>query len=530
MKIFDMLRNDYFRLFVKREGKVVLGKNLSNLWLLTAVLTATFLAIAFSNASLDYLSYKMDDPFINWVDIKNEHTGDFRALGEALRSGENKERFHYHDYQMDFYSAYDFYGKDDDVSVYLKGRFFEDLDTDLVREILKDANVVRDWKVDDISEVDTNTIGMIITGEALAKLGYDRAPAYISYKSGIPDIAGAYEYGVSVVEETSRAVFARAPIPVLAVVSKLPGNVDFIADSYLHEQMRNGITWPFDLARSVYAETLCYFVPEEIGMESFISDVMTIAGKYMADEIEADEGSFYFPQIVPFRKGDFVTFRSYDWTGYQAWHDIDREVMETYRGRDVHRVYEYEFSDDPLPHTSFISVHFEDLDMLRDFEKYVYDEFEVKIEMAQINAKENFNAVSIMGNILSWGIIIFAIVCIILFIVNLLQSYFQKVRRNLGTFKAFGISSAKLISVYLLIMAAIVICALLMSLSFTWMLQVLMHICGILKDGVYDYLSLWSLKTAIAIIIIISSALFTVYTVMTGLLKDTPGNLIYDRQ
>ena len=81
MKIFDMLRNDYFRLFVKREGKVVLGKNLSNLWLLTAVLTATFLAIAFSNASLDYLSYKMDDPFINWVDIKNEHTGDFRALG-----------------------------------------------------------------------------------------------------------------------------------------------------------------------------------------------------------------------------------------------------------------------------------------------------------------------------------------------------------------------------------------------------------------------------------------------------------------
>jgi hypothetical protein len=175
-------------------------------------------------------------------------------------------------------------------------------------------------------------------------------------------------------------------------------------------------------------------------------------------------------------------------------------------------------------------VHFEDLDMLRDFEKYVYDEFEVKIEMAQINAKENFNAVSIMGNILSWGIIIFAIVCIILFIVNLLQSYFQKVRRNLGTFKAFGISSAKLISVYLLIMAAIVICALLMSLSFTWMLQGLMHICGILKDGVYDYLSLWSLKTAVAIIIIISSALFTVYAVMTGLLKATPGDLIYDRQ
>ena len=76
--MLDMLKNDYFRLFVKREGKVVLGKNNSNLWLLTAVLVATFLAISFSNASLKYLSYKMNDPFINWVDIKNEYgEGDF---------------------------------------------------------------------------------------------------------------------------------------------------------------------------------------------------------------------------------------------------------------------------------------------------------------------------------------------------------------------------------------------------------------------------------------------------------------------
>ena len=52
MKMFDVLKNDYFRLFVKREGKVVLGKNNSNLWLLTVVLIATFLAISLSNASV----------------------------------------------------------------------------------------------------------------------------------------------------------------------------------------------------------------------------------------------------------------------------------------------------------------------------------------------------------------------------------------------------------------------------------------------------------------------------------------------
>ena len=146
------------------------------------------------------------------------------------------------------------------------------------------------------------------------------------------------------------------------------------------------------------------------------------------------------------------------------------------------------------------------------------------------NAKENFNAVSAMGNILSWGIIVFAIVCIILFIVNLLQSYFQKVKRNLGTFKAFGISNRDLISVYVLIMAVIIAAAILMSVSVAWLAQGLLHLFGILKDGVFDYLLLWSGKTICSILVIVVASIYTVYMVMCKLLKSTPGDLIYDRQ
>ena len=135
-----------------------------------------------------------------------------------------------------------------------------------------------------------------------------------------------------------------------------------------------------------------------------------------------------------------------------------------------------------------------------------------------------------MGNILSALIIVFAIVCIILFIVNLLQSYFQKVKRNLGTFKAFGISNRALISVYVLIMAAIITVAILMSVSVAWLAQGCLHVCGILKDGVFDYLSLWSGKTVCSILVIVVASVYTVYAVMHKLLKSTPGDLIYDRQ
>ena len=48
MGVGDIKFSDYFKLFVRREGKVVLGKHYSNLWLLCSVLFVTFLAIAFS--------------------------------------------------------------------------------------------------------------------------------------------------------------------------------------------------------------------------------------------------------------------------------------------------------------------------------------------------------------------------------------------------------------------------------------------------------------------------------------------------
>jgi short-subunit dehydrogenase len=61
-----------------------------------------------------------------------------------------------------------------------------------------------------------------------------------------------------------------------------------------------------------------------------------------------------------------------------------------------------------------------------------------------------------MASILSAAMVIFSIVCIIMFMVNMLQSYFQKVKRNIGTFKAFGMNGNELIQVYIIILVAIV--------------------------------------------------------------------------
>ena len=111
----------------------------------------------------------------------------------------------------------------------------------------------------------------------------------------------------------------------------------------------------------------------------------------------------------------------------------------------------------------------------------------------------------------------------------MLQSYFQKVKRNLGTFKAFGISSSELTRVYVVIILAIIFVAIVSALLLTYIAQVSLSWMGIMKDGTFDYLSLWETNTFLAIAIIIVATLVTVKLVMNQLMKQTPGDLIYDR-
>lgn len=531
MNVLKLIKTDYFHLFVKREGTVVLGKNYSNFWILTLVLVATFLAIAFSNGSMKYLQFKMDDPFINWVDIQNEYNdGDFDGLSYALSDEEAAQEYHYQDFQSDYQFSYFFFGKEDDMNQYLKCRFFGKLNSELVQAILSEDNVVGNVAIEELSTLSENSIGVIITADVLEKLGYAKAPSYIDLY--------AYSPGADTLGFTLDHDRARAPLPLLGVVKKLPGNVDLIGSRYFYEQATNDITHPFNLSKPEYAHSLNYSVPAQVDIEAFKNTVLE-AIEPLKDtlEIAIDEYGFYPEEQLSYiysRDGGqtLSSFISVNSTRGEIPYDVVRTVNETvmdqYAEQDVHRLYDYQFRDQKLTTQAYISVHFNDLNNIGAFETFV-NQFRVKIEMSQINAKENFNAVSIMANILSWAMIAFAIICIVLFIVNLLKSYFQKVKRNLGTFKAFGISNTELISVYLMIMLTLVGAAVLISLIAVYLIQLVLPLLGIIKEGDFNYLSLWNMKTMLSTFIIITASVFTVWRVMQNMLKLTPGDLIYDR-
>ena len=206
---------------------------------------------------------------------------------------------------------------------------------------------------------------------------------------------------------------------------------------------------------------------------------------------------------------------------------IEQCILDFYADSGVERIYNYEVPDkvNYTTRDNVISVHFIHLDSISSFEHYVKELSGLQIEMTQVNSKKNFWAVSAMANILTAAMIVFSIISIIIFIINMMQSYFQKVKRNLGTFKAFGISTSELTRVYVVIIVGIVVAALVLAMIVVWLTELLLP----LKEGEYNSLILWNRKTMWAVIIILASTICSILFVMHRLLRQTPGDLIYDR-
>lgn len=510
----------YLKLLMAREAKEVLGKHGTNLWLLTIVLVATFASIAFSEGSMIYLQDKMEDPFTNWVDIAIDGgKTKFGAFKEALDDPNLQREYGFGDVHGDREEYYDMQG-----DKYLRCRHFGDMNSPLIRKILDADNIVGGCVID-TAMLTNNSLGFIITADAIRKLGYstDSIPSYIYYKAYNQS---ADTLGFQLLEDK----FLLIPLPVLAVVRRLPSNVDMMGTNYLSEQPMNDLVYPFEFNQHIdYITDLRYFVEE--GTDE--KDLLTQIKKVFPDSI-ASRTNFLEEDIIEMRSWKKGKQLKLDYGAEpplyttQQWLAVDKKIQQLCESQDVIRIYNYETSTNNNIPDRYISLTFQNLDNIRAFEDFAKTEYQIQIDMSQVASKENFNAVTVMAAILSGAMVIFSLVCIIMFLVNMLQSYFQKVKRNIGTFKAFGMNAKELIQTYVLILVMIVCSAVIMALLITWCIQGLLPVIGIEKDG-FNYLSLWNTTTYVATAIVVVSTIFTVSIVMSRMLSKTPGDLIYDR-
>ena len=169
----------YLKLLMVREAKEVLGKKGSNLWILTLVLVATFMSIAFSEGSIVYLKDKMEDPFTMWIDIPIDGSSErFKNFKSELDKSEIQQKYGFSDVHGDREEYYDM-----QTDKYLRCRHFANIHAPLINKILEESNLVRNCIIDS-AKLSDNSLGLFVTVDALKKLGFnnlDSIPPYIYY-------------------------------------------------------------------------------------------------------------------------------------------------------------------------------------------------------------------------------------------------------------------------------------------------------------------------------------------------------------
>lgn len=527
MKLFK----EHQYLLMRRECRVVLGRRASNLWLLTIVLTATFFAVAFSAASTNYLSEKMDDPFTNWVNIELAGASDVVKdnLQQLLNNDSVQLRFGFNGMQSEINSSLNLVTIDGKSKPF-SALFYENLSNSLIKKVLKEDNVVNACSID-TGLIADETLGVIMTMEALESLGYskDNPPVYVGYYS---KSVGADTLGVEMLDR----VYARAPLPLLAVVKRLPMNKEVIASKYLDAIRRKpGRNCPIDMCHENYVKELFFFVPTDVVEDFSTQNIRKMLSPDLGgciDEVmiieKPNKGRHEIDKrLRPWKKGMIIQVYTHAGTSIKTVNYLEDTLKKYYMNKGVERIYNYDAMavDGSRTRDNVYSVYFERLDSIASFERFVKATSTLQIEMTQVNAKKNFNAVSKMAIVLTVAMLVFSIISIIIFIVNMMQSYFPKVKRNLGTFKAFGLSTGELVKVYVVIIVGIVIMALIMALTIVGFTELFLP----LRDNESKYLILWNMWTCSVVALILLSTLVSVIIVLRNLLRNTPGNLIYDR-
>ena len=217
-----MRNNDAIKLFLDKEGKGLRGKRGFNFWVLVFIFLLAIISIGFGSASIKYLQYKMDDPFINWVDIivhqKISDRNLKMPLEKFLSDSTLRENIQFESPEANYLLNIDFRHQEKEKNIQLQGRSI-DSHSSILPKILDKSNVVKRRAL----SLSDQELGLIVTQSTLNDLGYTGIPAFI-YLSLSYDEESCQRIGLSVGVNGSYPV----AFPVVAVVRQLPGMNSFL--------------------------------------------------------------------------------------------------------------------------------------------------------------------------------------------------------------------------------------------------------------------------------------------------------------
>lgn len=512
--------HDFKHLFYRNETKELLGKNNKNFWLIVIILFFTFLAIGFSNGSMEYLKSKMEDPFVRSINAPVAATNRGAARVIASYNSDSLKQIYRYDTIVGYnkWTAFFQGDKPESPNRSIDGRSIPFNDP-LVNTILDPAVNHAIGK----NFVDENDISVIVTRNLLDRLDCSDDPVFIYRK-----------------QSDGRLI----PIPIRAIVDKLPGErVDFITTQfYYNNQIAMGNKFMFRDNKKMYA----YVVMDSVHVEDFKVASQTFFDRYW-DEGGALEISMfdvykhqhtYKPTYiiqVSFYESDDIGIDQIDEL-YKLYRESDEmaEFIQKVNIKEHHFVQGYfpNLENSRNRGIDYIAVNFNDLSKVEIFAKEFAKDTDIQLEMSKIEQMKNYNFVSKLTSIMSLILIGFSVLMINIFLSNILSTHLNKIKMNIGTFKAFGIDIKRIymgmmyIYVLLPILVALILAAIVGYLGFVYFVINSISPFEIEKNLYFDLVNYYTL---ISVIVMALVNYYAFSLIINRIFKQTPGDLIYDR-
>lgn len=511
-----MKHNDATILFLEKEGKELRGKHNFNFFILVAIFAVAIFSIGFGGASIKYLQHKMDDPFINWIDIivrqKISDKNSKLPLADFLNDSDQRDSIQFEAPEKNYLLNIDFHHQEKGKNIQLQGRSINSHSSILPR-ILDESNVITRRGAN--IPLKDDELGLIVTQGTLSDLGYKEIPAFI-------ELALPYDKETCLEIGLGGGINGSYPVafPIIAIVKQLPGMNSFLFTKRFLQDCSASNKTSYDITDEENNHTLII-----VGAKS----------KIEAIDIQM-KNSGYSANVTPYCEtwNDELYAVSIESLGNESYDEVIAEYNLLYKNlvntySSITRIYDFQpIQSYSLDDPAYYSVQIKNLANIKFFQKRLYEKCGIKLEMTSVDQKNNFQFVQRMGNILSVCIILIAVLFICFFIYFMLSTHFQRIQRNLGTFKAFGISNSSLYYIYVVLLLRITIAAYAIAFAFAWVCNTGLNLITQIELG-YKWIDVMVWQNLLLLILAIVAAIIASYLVAKSKLQYTPGDLIYNR-
>jgi hypothetical protein len=540
---FSTYRNKpkFKKTFYATESLELIGKKLGPFIIVTFLFLLTILSIGFAKDSLRFLKKQMADPFVSSV------TADIPNL--ALLAGSNMEYMKFRD--EDSLKEQFHYKNIDEFSYF--SEYFNDAPKKSGRTVGADDTLVSAI----LNYKDNQTIGHSFT-----EYQYPNLPKSQNYS-----LIVTYEFFQEVlgqdIEKDPPFIYhanSNQPIPISAVVRQLPNNCDFISTHYFFDNIYYVYQecFPFEDSTKrifimldidpVHSDTIDhYFLSALQGLferndqpfDKLVIDTLVRGSDQFTSAYHSSRFELAYRPTTLIQLDFSEPIPPYQQNGIFEELKRNPEINKLFTtfnkdGKCLFKYYSPELLCNTQPKDrSGITINFRDLDYIKDFGRVFKARTDIELQLEKVQSLENYNFVTIMTNTIAYILIFFSFLSINIYIANLVYNHLNKIKTNLGTFKAFGIEIKFFynIMVFVFIFTSEIFALIVGGLfgylgGIKWILKVVANFK--IEDG-FKFFYIHGVDTLLLLLAMLFLSFLTSYIVINHIFSFSPGDLVYNR-